>query len=102
MPDLKEKKNGPTGRPKAWSGALVRRVTGVTTRRITVGVIEENETSASRSIARIGKVPAIFRHDAKRWPPPCYRSSTSIFFRKQPPLKTSPPRLKPAPRRILF
>src|SRR4026208_146967 len=94
-----EEKTRPPGHRRAGSGALVRRVPGVTTRRITVGVIEENETSASRSIAN---VPAIFRRDAKRWLPPCCRSSTSIFFRKQPPLKTSPPRLKPAPRRILF
>ena len=82
MPDLKEKKNRPTGRPKAWGDVLVHRVTGVATSRIAVGLIEENEMSASRSMARIGNVSAIFRRDAKRRRPLCCRSSTFIFFRK--------------------
>src|SRR5437899_12037172 len=102
MPDLKEKKNRPTGRARAWSDALVHRVNGVATRRIAVGVTEENETIASRSIGGIGNVPAIFRRDAKRRRQLRCRSSTSIFFRKQQRLKMSQPRSKPAPRRILF
>ena len=69
MPDLKEKKNGPTGRPKAWSDALVRRVTGVTTRRITVGVIEENRDERKPLDRKDLKRSAIFRRDAKRWLP---------------------------------
>src|SRR5256714_2037965 len=102
MPDLKEKKNRPIGRPMALNDVLVRCVTGVTMRRIAVGVIEENETSESHSIARTGKVPALFRRDAKCQRRLCCRSSTSIFFRKQPRLKMSRPRLKPVPRHILF
>src|SRR5207249_11374121 len=100
MPDLKEKKCRSAGRARARSDALVHRVNGVPTRRIILGVTEENETIASRSIAGIGNAPAIFRRDAKRQVR--YRHLTSIFFRKLQRLKMSQPRSKPAPRRIRF
>src|SRR6266550_4678221 len=102
MPDLKEKKCRTAGRARARSDALVHRINGVPTRKITVGVTEENETIANRSIAGIGNAPAIFRRDAKRRRQVRYRNSRSIFFRKQQRLKMSRPRSKPAPRRIQF
>src|SRR5207244_11910707 len=103
MTDLKEKESRPTGHARARIDALVHRVTAVTVRRIAAGVIEENETIASRLSARIGNVPGIFlrRHAKLRRHLHC-RSSTSIFFRKQPRLKMSQPRSRLAPRRILF
>jgi len=100
MLDLKEK-NRSHGRARAEIAPLVHRVTGGA-KRIALGVIEENEPSASRLIARIGNVPAISRRDAKRRRHlPC-RSSTSIFFRKRPLLKMSQPRSKRGPQRIQF
>src|SRR5437773_8611820 len=100
MPDLTEKKSRPTGHARARIDALVHRVTAVATRRIAAGVIEENETIASRLSTRIGNAPAIFRRDARRLRRLHCRSSKSSFFRKQPRLKMSQPRSKLAPRRI--
>src|SRR6266700_5031160 len=103
MPDLKEKMSRPTGRARARIDDLVHRVTAVTPRRLAAGMIEESETIASRLSERIGNVPGIFfrRHAKLRRHLHC-RSSTSIFFRKQPRLKMSQPRSRLAPRRILF
>src|SRR5437764_15153013 len=95
MPDLKEKKSRPTGHARARIGALVHRVTAVTVRRIAAGVIEENETIASRSSARIGNVPGIFfRCHAKLRRHLHCRNSPSIFVRKQPRLKMPYPSLR--------